>query len=56
MLEEFLMQRIAALEDANQDYRTNEIELTTYIYTLLEKDTPEEYKNVVRSSVFGTDY
>ena len=26
MLEEFLMQRIAALEDANQDYRTNEIE------------------------------
>jgi|TARA_R110000765_G_scaffold26301_3_gene64268 hypothetical protein len=56
MLEEFLMQRIEALEAANQDYRTNEIELTTYIYTLLEKDTPEEYKQVVRSSVFGSDY
>tara|TARA_R110002096_G_scaffold8986_1_gene36247 strand:- start:4243 stop:4413 length:171 start_codon:yes stop_codon:yes gene_type:complete len=56
MLEEFLMQRIEALEASNQDYRANEIELTTYIYTLLEKDTPEEYKQVVRSSVFGSDY
>lgn len=55
MLEEFLMQRIEALEDANADYRANEIELTTYIYTLLEKDTPEEYKQVVRSAVFGNE-
>ena len=54
MLEEFLMQRIDALEAANQDYRANEVELTTYIYTLLEKDTPEEYKEVVRSAVFGS--
>ena len=56
MLEEFYMQRIEALEAANQEYRQNEVELTTYIYTLLEKETPEEYKNVVRSAVFGTDY
>ena len=47
MLEEFLMQRIDALEASNADYRANEIELTTYIYTLLERDTPEEYKEVV---------
>tara|TARA_R110002167_G_scaffold13384_1_gene55820 strand:+ start:3982 stop:4146 length:165 start_codon:yes stop_codon:yes gene_type:complete len=53
MLEEFLMQRIDALEAANQEYRASEIELTTYIYTLLERDTPDEYKNVVRSAVFG---
>ncbi len=53
MLEEFLMQRIDALEQSNADYRANEIELTTFIYTLLEKDTPEEYKEVVRSQVFG---
>ena len=56
MLEEFLMQRIDALEAANQEYRSSEIELTTFIYTLLEKDTPEEYKQVVRSAVFGQEY
>ena len=53
MLEEFLMQRIDALEASNADYRANEVELTTYIYTLLERDTPEDYKNVVRTAVFG---
>jgi len=54
MLEEFLMQRIDALEMSNSEFRRNEIELTTFIYTLLEKDTPEEYKDVVRSAVFGS--
>ena len=54
MLEEYLIHRIEALEASNAEYRANEIELTTYIYTLLEKDTPEEYKAVVRSAVFGS--
>ena len=54
MLEEFLMQRIDALEMSNSEFRRNEIELTTFIYTLLEKDTPEEYNDVVRSAVFGS--
>jgi len=48
------MQRIDALEMSNSEFRRNEIELTTFIYTLLEKDTPEEYKDVVRSAVFGS--
>jgi hypothetical protein len=57
MLEEFLIHRIDALEASNAEYRANEVELTTFIYTLLEKDTPEEYKEVVRSAVFGNqDY
>jgi hypothetical protein len=57
MLEEYLMHRIEALEASNAEYRANEVELTTFIYTLLEKDTPQEYKDVVRSAVFGNrDY
>ena len=44
---------INALEASNAEYRANEVELTTYIYTLLERDTPEEYKEVVRTAVFG---
>jgi hypothetical protein len=53
MLEDFLMLRIQSLEDANSELRANEVELTTFIYTLLDRDTPQEYKDVVRAAVFG---
>jgi len=53
MLEDFYRQRIKALEQNNAELRSKEIELTEYIYTLLEKDTPQDYKNVVRSEVFN---
>jgi hypothetical protein len=53
MLEQFYRARIEALENSNADYRHKEMTLTTYLYELLETDTPEEYKNVIRYEVFG---
>ena len=55
MLNEFLQMRIEALEQANYEYRAKEVELTTFIYELLETDTPEEYKDVIRMHVFGEE-
>ena len=49
MLEDFLMLRIQSLEDANAELRANEVELTTFIYTLLDRDTPQEYKDLNRN-------
>lgn len=53
MLENFLQQRITALENANATLRDKEVVLTTYIYELLDRDTPAEYKEVIRQDVFN---
>tara|TARA_R110002020_G_scaffold148713_1_gene324723 strand:+ start:2209 stop:2376 length:168 start_codon:yes stop_codon:yes gene_type:complete len=52
MLVDFYRQRIEALENANAELRARQIELTEFIYTLVDEDTPKEYKEVVRAEVF----
>jgi hypothetical protein len=53
MLDNYYRARIEALEDANSDHRDKEMILTTYLYELLETDTPKEYRDVIRHEVFG---
>ena len=55
MLENFLQQRIKALENANTTLREKEVVLTSYIYELLDRDTPREYKEVIRQEVFNPE-
>lgn len=52
-LNAFYMHRIEALEDANADLRAKEVELSTFIYELVQDDCPDDYKRVVRNAVFG---
>jgi hypothetical protein len=40
----YLNFRIEALESANLELRNKEVELTTYLFELLEEDCPEDYK------------
>lgn len=49
----FLNHRIDALEDANAEYRAREVELSTFIYELIQDDCPDDYKRIVRNAVFG---
>ena len=53
MLENFLQQRIKALESENSRLREREITLTTYLYELLDRNTPVEYRDVIKQDVFG---
>ena len=53
MINDFYRLKIAALEDANLELREKEIELTGYIFDLLQKDTPEDYKRVIKNQVFN---
>lgn len=53
-LNAFYMHRIEALEDANSELRAKEVELSTFIYELVQDDCPEDYKRVVRNAVFGS--
>ena len=53
MLIDYLEKRIEALERNNKMLRDNELVLTTYIYELLDKDLPEQYKDVIRQEVFN---
>ena len=55
MLENFLQDRIKALEIANATLRDREVVLTTYIYELLDRDTPREYKEIIRQEVFNSE-
>jgi len=55
MLENFLQDRIKALEVANATLRDREVVLTTYIYELLDRDTPREYKEIIRQEVFNPE-
>jgi len=45
--------RILALEDANQELREREIKLVGFIFDLLDEETPEDYKNVIREEVLN---
>lgn len=51
----YLNFRIEALENANLELRNKEVELTTYLFEILEKDCPEDYKRVIRSEIFDQD-
>jgi hypothetical protein len=51
----YLNARIYALEEANFLLRERESELTTYIYELIDKDCPEDYKRVIKNEVFNND-
>ena len=53
MLEDFLQSRIEALSDENRRLKNRDVILTTYIYELLERDIPEQYKDVIRGDVFN---
>tara|TARA_R100000951_G_scaffold26581_2_gene22506 strand:- start:1778 stop:1957 length:180 start_codon:yes stop_codon:yes gene_type:complete len=55
MLVDYLERRIEALELNNKILRDNEVVLTTYIYELLDKDLPEQYKDVIKQEVFNPE-
>tara|TARA_B100000767_G_C19666297_1_gene493263 strand:- start:83 stop:226 length:144 start_codon:yes stop_codon:yes gene_type:complete len=45
--------RIMALEDANQELREREIKLVGFVFDLLDEETPEDYKNVIREEILA---
>ena len=45
--------RILALEDANQELREKEVKLVGFIFDLLDEETPEDYKNVIREELLN---
>lgn len=49
----FLTHRIESLEEANAELREREVELSTFIFELVQDDCPEDYKRIVRQAVFG---
>jgi len=53
MIQDFYRMRILALEDANQELREREIKLVGFIFDLLDEETPEDYKNVIREEVLN---
>ncbi len=53
MIQDFYRMRIMALEDANQELREREIKLVGFIFDLLDEETPEDYKNVIREEVLN---
>ncbi len=53
MIQDFYRMRIMALEDANQELREREIKLVGFIFDLLDEDTPEDYKNVIREELLN---
>lgn len=52
-LTNYLYARIEALENSNKELRDRETELTTYIFELVSKDCPEDYKRVIKNEVFN---
>jgi uncharacterized membrane protein YcgQ (UPF0703/DUF1980 family) len=53
MIQDYYRMRIMALEDANQELREKEIKLVGFIFDLLDEETPEDYKNVIREEVLN---
>jgi cell division protein FtsB len=49
----YLNLQIKALQKENSRLQERELELTTYIFELLDRDCPEDYKRVVKSEVFN---
>jgi hypothetical protein len=52
---QFLYHQIKALRDQLREEQDKNIQLTGYIFELLDPDTPEEYKKVIRHEVFKPD-
>ena len=53
MIQDFYRMRIMALEDANQELREKEIKLVGFIFDLLDEETTEDYKNVIREELLN---
>ena len=53
MLADYYRMRILALEDANQEIREKEVKLVGFIFDLLDEETPEDYKNVIREELLN---
>ena len=47
--------QIEALQNALAEQDKTIMQLETYIFELTDKDSPEEYKRVIRNEVFGTN-
>ena len=45
-------QRIEALQNEVAKLRINEERLTTYIFEMLDKDCPEDYKRIIKKELF----
>lgn len=45
--------QIEALQNAVAEQEKTIMQLETYIFELTDKDSPEEYKQVIRNEVFG---
>jgi len=53
MIQDYYRMRILALEDANQELREKEVKLVGFIFDLLDEETPEDYKNVIREELLN---
>jgi len=53
-LVQYLNWQIKALQDQNTEKDQTILQLTGYIFELLDPETPKEYKDVIRHEVFGT--
>ena len=47
--------QIEALQSVVADQDKTIMQLETFIFELTDKDSPEEYKQVIRKEVFGTN-
>jgi hypothetical protein len=52
---EFKNAQIEALQGVVADNDKYIMQLETFIFELTDKDSPEEYKQVIRKEVFGTN-
>jgi cell division protein FtsB len=52
---EFKNAQIEALQNAIAEQDKTIMQLETFIFELTDKDSPEEYKQVIRKEVFGTN-
>tara|TARA_R110000787_G_scaffold5285_1_gene19423 strand:- start:438 stop:608 length:171 start_codon:yes stop_codon:yes gene_type:complete len=46
-------QRIVALTEENKNLNLEVEKLTTYLFEVLDRDCPQEYKSVVIKDIFG---
>lgn len=47
--------QIEALQDVVAEQEKTIMQLETFIFELTDKDSPEEYKQVIRKEVFGNN-
>ena len=53
MINQYYIEKIAVLEDANLELREKEVMLINYIYDLTQEDCPKDYKRVIQKQVFN---